>query len=123
MGAFFSLRKTVGCMILAAAASYLVMRLHSIYLEVCPEGQYSEMFFAVQTILLVLQCIGGLILVGVSLFYTPSGAGIMCAVMKIFLVLAMTGLAVLGIWLVAQFGSVNATAPVNALAFMIIMNT
>ena len=115
-------------MILAAAASYLVMRLHSIYLGACPDGQYSEIFFAVQTILLVLQCIWGLVLVGVSLFYTPSGAGIMCTVMKIFLVLAMTGLAVLGIWLVAQFGSVNAsallntTALLNATAFMIIMN-
>ena len=118
MGAFFSLRKTVGCMILAAAASYAVMRLHSIYLGAYPDGQYSEIFFALQTILLVVQCILGLMLVGISIFYDPAGAGIICTFQKLFLVLIMSALAVLGIWLVAGFSSANASS-----AFMMIIKT
>ena len=117
MGAFFSLRRTVGYMILAAAASYAVMRLHSVYLGAYPDGRYSEIFFALQTVLLVVQCILGLMLVGISIFYNPSCAGIMCTVMKIFLVLIMSALAVFGIWLVAGFCSANASA------LMMIMNT
>lgn len=117
MGAFFSLRRTVGYMILAAAASYAVMRLHSIYLGAYPDGQYSEIFFALQTILLVVQCILGLMLVGISIFYSPSGAGIICTLQKLFLTLIMSALAVFGIWLVAGFGSANASA------LMMIMNT
>lgn len=108
MGAFFSLRRTLGAMALAAAASYAVMRIHSAYLAACTEGQYSEIFFAVQTILLVIQCILGLMLVGGSIFYRPSGAGMSCVCIKILLVLVMTALSLFGIWLVAEFGAANA---------------
>lgn len=105
-------------MALAAAVSYAVMRCHSVYLGAYGEGEYSEIFFAVQTILLVIQCILGLMLVGGSIFYRPSGAGMACVCIKILLVLVMTALSLLGIWLVAEFGAANAAS-----ALKIILNT
>lgn len=113
MGAFLSLRKTGGLMAAAAVVSYIVMRIHSIYLANIPigaEAPWSEMFFAVQTVLLVCECIIGLIAVGNCIFYRPSLTGAAGVLMKLLLIAAAAAVSLLAVWLVARFGGANAVS-------------
>ncbi|MGN0637346.1 MAG: hypothetical protein ACI4J0_03150 [Huintestinicola sp.] len=111
MGAFLSLRRTCGVMAAAALISYIVMRIHSVYLAgILPgaEAPASEIFFAVQTVLLVCEWIFGLLAVGSCIFcrqFLPGAVGIM---LKLLLIAAVSALALFAVWLVAGFGGANA---------------
>ncbi len=120
MGAFFSLRRTCGCMAAAAVISYIVMRIHSGYLAFAAAetgAVWSEIFFAVQTILLICEWIFGLIAVGSCIFYRPSVPGIGGALIKLLLIAVMSAFTLFILWLVAEFGGANAISAAEAKIF------
>ena len=122
MGAFLSLRKTVGLMAAAAVVSYIIMRIHSIYLENIPVGAdapWSEIFFAVQTGLLVCEWILGLIAVGNCIFYRPSLTGAAGVLLKLLLIGAAAAVSLFAVWLVARFGGANAVSSVGMKIFLV----
>lgn len=111
MRAFLSLRRTFGLMAAAALISYIVMRIHSSYLSDIPMGTemlWSEIFFAVQTVLLLCEWIFGLIAVGICIFYQPSVTGAVGIFLKLLLIAVIAAIALFAVWLVAKFGGANA---------------
>ncbi|WP_432651244.1 hypothetical protein [Huintestinicola sp.] len=120
MGTFLSLRKNCGLMAAAAIISYIVMQIHSGYLSGIPIGEeapLNEIFFAVQTVLLVCEWIFGLIAVGSCIFYRPSLAGAVGIILKLLLIAAVSALALSAVWLVARFGGANAVTAAGVKIF------
>lgn len=120
MSAFFGLRRSCGLMAAAAVISYIVMRIHSIYLAGIPiggEAALNEMFFAVQTVLLICEWVFGLIAVGSCIFCRPFFAGALGIVIKLLLIAAVSALALFAVWLVAGFGGANAVSAAEAKIF------
>lgn len=120
MGAFLSLRKTCCLMAAAVIVSYIVMRLHSVYLAAIPPGAPApagEIFFAVQTVLLVCEWIFGLIAVGSCIFSRPFHTGALGIILKLLLIAAVSVLALSAVWLVARFGGANAVNEAAAKIF------
>ncbi len=113
MGAFISLRRTGGIMTAAAVLSFIVMIVHRKYLDCLPlwgEDILGEVFFGVQTVLLVVEMIFGLLAVGSCIFFHPPMDGILGIVLKLLLIAAVSAAALGGVWLVARFGGANAVS-------------
>ena len=97
----------------AAVISYLVMCIHKAYLADIPVGAeavWSEMFFALQTVLLVAEWIFGLAAVGSCIFYRPPFQGAAGVLLKLLLISAAVAVSLFAVWLVARFGGANAVA-------------
>lgn len=98
-------------MVGTAVISYIVMVIHREYLACLPAGEenvFGELFFGLQTVLLVAELIFGLLAVGSCVFFHPPMAGALGVFLKLLL-LAVVSAGVLGIlWLVAGFGGANA---------------
>ena len=113
MGAFFGLRRTGGMMIAAAVISYIVMLIHREYLVRLPiggENVLGELFFGIQTILLVAEMILGLLAVGSCIFFRPPLEGMLSLVLKLLLIAGVSAAALGAVWLVASFGAANAVS-------------
>ncbi|MCI7767616.1 MAG: hypothetical protein MSJ26_06510 [Oscillospiraceae bacterium] len=116
MGTFFSLRRSGGLMIAAAALSYIVMVIHREYLLCLPLGSedaLGEIFFGIQSVLLVAEMIFGLMAVGCLIFLHPAMKGLIGLFLKLLLIIGVSAAALGAVRLVAYFGGVNASPAVH----------
>ncbi|MBQ5332505.1 MAG: hypothetical protein J6K92_04515 [Oscillospiraceae bacterium] len=113
MGAFISLKRTGGTMIAAAVLSFVVMIIHREYIACLPiggEDVLGELFFGIQTVLLVAEMILGLLAVGSCIFLRSPMDGMLSCFLKLLLIAAVSAAALGIVWLVAYFGEVNAVS-------------
>lgn len=106
----------------AAVISYIVMCVHTAYLADIPvgaEAEWSEIFFALQTVLLVGEWIWGLIAVGSCIFYRPPFQGAAGVLLKLLLIAAAAAVSLFAVGLVAEFGGANAVSETGMKIFFV----